>query len=98
MIAGVGLCCLLFVPYPRFIRRPLIRGLEAILTNSKILYFEILFLSMVAMVFVSSYNSMTHHQSEVHAFKMQKNTPIQGATILDIEKRISSTRLLLFLD
>ena len=54
MLGGVALCCILFVPYPRFIRRPLVHGLELILTNDKIKYVEFVLLSMVSFVFANS--------------------------------------------
>jgi hypothetical protein len=69
MWVGVALCGILFVPYPRFIRRPLVHGLEWLLTSEKMKYVEGILLSVVAFVFVNSFQAGIHRHEEVKAFK-----------------------------
>ncbi|CAD8083021.1 unnamed protein product [Paramecium primaurelia] len=96
MHVGVGLAFIVFFPLPRIIRKPLVRGLEKLLTNaiiSKILY---LILSWSLFLFVSSVTENYDLGKELIGQKAQRDSYTEGVSQFEMEKTVNQTRMKMF--
>lgn len=98
MIVGVALDLIVFIPYPRFLRRPIVHGLEAIVTFKWIKQLEMIFLSIVAVVWVNSLLSMKDHQNQYIGHKAQRQAAIEGVSVVELDRTINQTKMLMFYD
>lgn len=55
MWVGLFLCSVLLLPYPRFLRRPIVAGLEKLLTCTPMKYIQSFFLVFVTLVWANSF-------------------------------------------
>ncbi|CAD8117227.1 unnamed protein product [Paramecium sonneborni] len=96
MYAGVGLAFIVFFPLPRIIRKPLVRGLEIILTNSIISKGLYLILSWSLFLFLSAVNENQDLGKDLIGQKAQRDSFVQGVSYYEMEKTINQTRMKMF--
>ena len=66
MWVGVFLSLVVFLPYPRFLRKPLIRGLEALLSINVVAKTYEIMLALVAFLWINSLFSMREFKRKVN--------------------------------